>query len=914
MAYIPLTPQDEQEMLQAVGVSRIQDFFSEIPSGWRLKNGYNLPPGLSETALKRFFSVLAKSNASISERPCFLGAGWYFHEIPAAVKASVLRPEFLTAYTPYQPEASQGTLQVLFDFQTIMAQLTGLEVANASLYDGATACAEAVLLALRWQKSKGPVFLSRALHPSYRRVVAAYLQALDTPCREIPLKGTQTDLDALSRICAPGAVVVLQQPNFLGGLEHLEAFSRLCREKNAKLIGVVTEAVNLGLVGPPGASGVDLCAGSAQSLGNPLAFGGPHAGFLTAPMEVVRQVPGRLVGETIDRNGRVGCVLTLQTREQHIRRERAVSNVCTTQSLMANFAAAWMYLKGGAGLQRVAVEGAVSAFALARGLSEIPGFRVETTRYVNELVVRPPKPGFAEFLAEWGVVAPYPLDRDYPEFKDCVLVCTTELTEEQDLETFLAASAAFAGASRKDVFTLPPRELAPWIEPCAVPDIPEHSEIELVRRWAALAKRNFSIDENFYPLGSCTMKYNPKINEEIATQDVWLNLHPLQREEEVQGALQVMWELEQWLKEITGCARVSLQPAAGAHGELTALWMARRYFHDSGQPQRKVVLIPVSAHGTNPASAAQAGFQVKTIGLDARGNTDLGELKKALCEETAVLMLTNPSTLGLWEENLPEIVRLVHEAGALLYYDGANLNALMGISRPADMGFDLVHLNLHKTFSTPHGGGGPGAGPVGASEKLAVYLPGPLVEREGNRFFLKDVGEKSVGRVFGSWGNFAVLLRALCYCKRNGKEGLERIGPAAVLNANYLMHLLKNTFSTAYARPCMHEFVLTAQEYKKRFGVSALDIAKRLLDFGFHPPTVYFPLVVSEALMVEPTETETKETLEAFAEAMRRIREEAEHHSDVLKTAPRSLEWSRFDEVLAVKEPRLSRRMSREGR
>jgi glycine dehydrogenase (decarboxylating) len=905
LAYIPITPEDEKEMLEVIGVKALDDLFSDVPPSQILKQGLNLPHGLTEPELKRWFNMIGKNNQPVSDRPCFLGAGLYYHEVPAAVKAVVTRPEFLTSYTPYQPEIAQGTLQVLFDFQTYMVELTGLEVSNASLYDGASAVAEAALLALRIKKAESFLYVSRGVHPEYRQTIQTYLNPQGHKIREIGLKGTETDIEQLKTDLWPNSVVIIQYPNFLGTIEDLAAISKICKEKNSYLVVAVAEAMNLALLPSPGSLGADICAGSAQSFGNILEFGGPHAGFLTARFDDIRQMPGRIVGETVDRNGKNALVLTFQAREQHIRRERAASNVCTTQSLMANFASAWLYFKGGKGAQQVAKDGAATAYAIAQEIQKIPGFTIETTRYANEFVVRPPAKGFADFLAEWGLVAPYDLSGDYPEFKDCVLVACTELTSLEDMESFISACEEFSAKGHAGKVHQKPTELPAWIKARTPAAIPEHPEVDLVRYYTDLARKNFCIDNGFYPLGSCTMKYNPKVHEEIAFADAWANLHPAQREDETQGALQVMFDLEHWLQEITGCHALTLQPAAGAHGELTALLMAKRYFADKGEHQRVNVIVPDSAHGTNPASATMAGWKTVSIPTDSRGNMDIEALKAKLGKDTAVLMLTNPSTLGLFEEHILEVAKLVHDAGGLLYYDGANMNAIVGICRPADMGFDLVHLNLHKTFSTPHGGGGPGSGPVGCTKALEPYLPEPRVAKEGNRYYLKSGSPQSIGRMKGNVGNFGVLLRALAYCKRNGKEGLERVGRIATLNANYLLARLKNHYPVAYDRICKHEFVLTAEPLKKKYGINALDIAKRIIDFNYHPPTIYFPLVVPESIMVEPTETETKKTLDEFVDAMLKIRTEMETNPDVFKNAPYSTPVSRLDEVKAVKEPKL---------
>jgi glycine dehydrogenase subunit 2 len=908
MSYIPISFEDEQAMLKTIGAARMEDLFVDVPPSVILKNGLNLPSQMSEIELKRYFRSIEKNNVVVSDQPCFLGAGYYYHEVPAVVKSVVTRPEFLTSYTPYQPEIAQGTLQVLFDFQSYMVELTGLEVSNASLYDGATAVAEAVLLGLRVQKTQ-TVLLSRAIHPEYRQTIKTYLSPREIPCLEIPLEGVQTHLEFLKQNLVPQSVVVIQFPNFFGEIEDLKAISELVKSKDGFLIVAVAEAMHLGLFPSMGSLNVDVCAGSAQSFGNPLSFGGPHAGFLTTKLEFVRQVPGRIVGETMDHRGNPGLVLTFQAREQHIRREKAVSNVCTTQSLMANFASAWLYLKGGKNVQEIALSGIKNAHFLVKELKKDPTFSILSSAYTNEFVLKTSKKGLTSFLSQWGLIAPYDLSSDYPEMEQCVLVSTTEVTSLEDLKTFLAACSEFSGNALAAPALDQIGEIPSWVIRRSTPNFPEHSEIELVRYYSRLAKTNFCIDEGFYPLGSCTMKYNPKINEEIALQDAWTNLHPLQREEEVQGALQVMYELEQWLKEITGCLAFTLQPAAGAHGEWTALSMAKKYFQDHGESNRVQVLVPDSSHGTNPASATMVGWQCVSIPTNTRGNLNLEALKSKLGKNTAVLMLTNPNTLGLFEEQILEISKLVHDAGGLLYYDGANMNAILGICRPADMGFDLVHLNLHKTFSTPHGGGGPGSGPVGASLKLEPYLPNPRVMKEGNRYFLK-YHDSTIGRVKGNVGNFGVLLRALVYCKRNGKSGLEKIGRIATLNANYLKTLLKDHYPVAFDRECKHEFVLTMESIKKKFNISALDIAKRLIDLHYHPPTIYFPLIVPEAMMIEPTETETKQTLDEFAKAMIQIRQEIETDPQKLKQAPISSIVGRLDEVLAIKEPRLIRKWS----
>jgi glycine dehydrogenase subunit 2 len=452
---------------------------------------------------------------------------------------------------------------------------------------------------------------------------------------------------------------------------------------------------------------------------------------------------------------------------------------------------------------------------------------------------------------------------------------------------------------------VPQTEVPPEFKREELP-LPELSEMEVIRHFTKLSQLNHGVDIGFYPLGSCTMKYNPKINEETARIPGFSQIHPLQPVETVQGALHLMYLLQEFLKEIGGFGGVTLQPAAGAHGELTGVLIIKKYHEFNGDTKRNKILLPDSAHGTNPATSSMSGFKVVEIPSDERGNVDL-EALKAECDDTlAGFMLTNPNTLGLFEENVCEIANLVHEAGGLMYGDGANMNALLGIGKPGELGVDILHYNLHKTFSTPHGGGGPGSGPVGVIDKLVDFLPGPLVaiEEEGEDDFPPLYNlvtpAKSIGRMKAFHGQFGVLVRAFTYILMHGAQGLREVSEYAVLNANYLMHLLKDVYRLPYDRVCMHEFVLEGR-WPEIEGVHALDISKRLMDFGFHPPTNYFPLIVREALMIEPTETETKETLDAFAEAMLQIAEEAKTNPDVLHEAPHVTPIGRLDEVQAAR-------------
>ncbi|MEH6988905.1 MULTISPECIES: aminomethyl-transferring glycine dehydrogenase subunit GcvPB [Bacillales] len=434
------------------------------------------------------------------------------------------------------------------------------------------------------------------------------------------------------------------------------------------------------------------------------------------------------------------------------------------------------------------------------------------------------------------------------------------------------------------------------------PELPEVSELDIMRHYTALSKRNHGVDSGFYPLGSCTMKYNPKINENVARFNGFAHLHPLQDESSVQGALELMYDLQEHLIEITGMDEVTLQPAAGAHGEWTGLMMIRAYHEANGDTKRTKVVVPDSAHGTNPASATVAGFETVTVKSDENGLVDLEDLRRVVGEDTAALMLTNPNTLGLFEENILEMAEIVHSAGGKLYYDGANLNAVLSKARPGDMGFDVVHLNLHKTFTGPHGGGGPGSGPVGVKSDLIPYLPKPVLVKNGDQYEFDYDRPQSIGRVKPYYGNFGINVRAYTYIRTMGPDGLKAVTENAVLNANYMMRRLEPFFDLPFDRHCKHEFVLSGKRQKK-LGVRTLDIAKRLLDFGYHPPTIYFPLNVEECIMIEPTETESKETLDAFVDAMIQIAKEAEENPEIVQEAPHTTVIGRLDETMAARKP-----------
>ncbi len=731
--------------------------------------------------------------------------------------------------------------------------------------------------------------------------------------------------------------------------------------------------MTLGILKPPGECGADIALGEGQPLGNRLDFGGPSFGFFCATEAQIRRMPGRIAGETEDVDGRRGFVLALQTREQHIRREKATNNICTAQALNALGAMvhlAWLGRHGFRELGRAA--GAADRLrARAAGRRRTGSSCCTSAPVAREFAVRlrgaggrGPRP-----LAERGIAAGYPLGREYPEFEDGLLVAITERRTKEQIDELAEALGAAIAAERgvhrmatkdpwgalmaltetpmqaeraqtifekskpgrraaalpaTEVPETPLEELIPAnllrAEP---PRLPEIAEPEIVRHYNRLSRRNFDLDSGFYPLGSCTMKHNPRLNERVAALPGHARLHPAQDPRRAQGALELMWLLQESLSEICGLPHVSLQPSAGSHGELAGLLLTRAYHADRGEERTKV-LAPDTSHGTNPASVTMAGYEVVKVATNERGGVEMDDLRAKLAEnadEVACLMLTNPNTLGVFDENIAEIASLIHEAGGTLYYDGANLNAVMGHSRPGDMGFDIVHVNLHKSFSQPHGGGGPGAGPIAVSERIeplpaaaAGRAPRGLQRPRPVALTSTSSGRSRSGVCAVSRATSASSSAPYAYILSLGGDGLAEASETAVLNANYLKARLAegragDRLPIAFDRHCMHEFVLSGKPMKRELGLATLDLAKRLLDFGFHPPTVYFPLLVDEALMVEPTETETKESLDAFADAVEKILAEGEENPELAKSAPYTTPVRRLDEVRATRQPVVRQRL-----
>ena len=896
MPFIANSDADRREMLEAVGVKSVEDLFSDIPEARRFPR-LDLPKGLSELEVLREIEVLSSKNLSSSCSAWFLGAGAYNHFIPALVPSIAGRGEFLTAYTPYQPEVSQGTLQAIFEYQSMAAELFGMDVVNASHYDGATALAEAVLMAWKSFAGRDTVLISSDLHPEYKQVLATYFAAF--PVRFVEYGGEPAQAPLDSGVCA----LVASYPGFSGRIPDMAGAAEAVHAAGALFI-VQADPVMCGILKSPGSLGADLVTAEGQSLGNAMNYGGPFLGMMGATTKLMRKMPGRIVGEAKDHSGRRGFVLTLTAREQHIRREKAVSNICSNQGLVMLQTCIYLAAMGKTGLAAAARLCWNKAHYAAALIGAIPGFEVEAGSFFKEFTVKTPKPAadIAEKLTQKGIVPGLPLSRYYPERDHELVVCVTEMNTRAEIELLRGRPQ---GGSTMNlvpealVYELSsPGRVACSMPACDVPEtpvpaalardslnLPELDELSVVRHFTRLSQKNYSIDTQFYPLGSCTMKYNPKANEYAASLPGWKHIHPLAAESSCQGAIELIYRLQNDLAEIGGFAAVSLQPAAGAHGELAGVFIIRAWHLARGDTKRTTILIPDSAHGTNPASCTMAGLVAKTIPSNAEGEVDLDALVAALDDTVAGIMITNPNTLGIFDRNIEKIAGLVHAAGGLVYGDGANMNALTGIFKPGEAGIDVMHFNLHKTFSTPHGGGGPGAGMVGVRADLAKFLPGPIAARRADGAYTMVMPEAGIGRMKAFYGNFGVLVRAYVYIRMLGSDGLRRLAENAVLNANYIKAKLNGIYPEPYRRRCMHEFVTTGNLAE---GVHTLDIAKRLIDFGFHPPTIYFPLIVAEAIMIEPTETESKATLDAFIDAMKSIAAEAVSNPALLHDAPTS--------------------------
>ncbi|HEX7368808.1 MAG TPA: aminomethyl-transferring glycine dehydrogenase [Rhodanobacteraceae bacterium] len=848
-------------MLQAIGYDSLDAMTDAIvPAQIRQKNPLALPPAMTETeALAKIRAIADKNEVFRS----FIGQGYYGTHVPLVILRNILEnPAWYTAYTPYQAEISQGRMEALINFQTMCADLTGMEIANASLLDEATAAAEAMTLAKRSSKSKSNVFfVSKNVHPQT-------IEVLETRAEPLGIELHVDDEANAANVDCYGAL--LQYPDTFGSIRD---YKSLCDALHAKgaLVAVATDLLALTLITPPGEWGADIVVGNSQRFGVPFGFGGPHAGFMACRDAFKRSMPGRLIGVSVDAQGNKAYRLTLQTREQHIRREKATSNICTAQVLLAVMAAMYAVYHGPEGLVRIARRTHRLAAILAAALRKA-GIKVEGD-FFDTLHVTGIDAHTIHAMAKATHINLRHID------DTSLAISLDETTTRDDVHRL----AALFGARIDDVDALDAET------PDALPKAlvrtsafmthlvfnSYRSEHEMLRYLRQLADKDLALDRSMIPLGSCTMKLNATAEMVPITWPEFSNIHPLAPPEQWHGYRELIDSLEAQLIAITGYDAVSLQPNAGAQGEYAGLLAIRAYHHANGQAQRDVCLIPESAHGTNPASAQMCGMTVVVTKCDANGNVEVDDIRakaEKYADRLAAIMLTYPSTHGVFEEDVKQICEVVHQHGGQVYTDGANLNALCGVARPGRWGSDVSHLNLHKTFCIPHGGGGPGVGPCAVKSHLAAYLPSP---------FGKGVGDKGPESRHGgmvsaaTFGSASILPISWMYITMMGREGILKATQVALLNANYLSKRLAGHYPTLYTGRnglVAHECILDVRPLEKSSGVTAEDIAKRLIDFGFHAPTLSFP--VAGTLMVEPTESESLHELDRFIDAMIQIRDE----------------------------------------
>ncbi len=857
---------DLKAMLEVIGVASVDELIAQvIPQSIRLKKPIDLPAeGMSEYEFAGHIRSLAERNRCLRS---FIGMGYYPNAVPAAVVRNVFEnPAWYTSYTPYQAEISQGRLEALLNFQTAVISLTGMEIGNCSLLDEGTAAAEAMLMmfALRTRdavrEGRNQLFVDRNIFPQT-------LDVLLTRSEPFGIELIVDDYDSYEFTGKEFGAIV-QYPAADGEVRDYAAFAAAAHERGA-LVTAIADLLSLALLKAPGEWGADIAAGTSQRLGTPMGFGGPGAGYMATREAYKRNMPGRIIGVSVDRLGNRALRMALQMREQHIKREKATSNICTASALMASMVGFYCVYNGPEGLKRAATTAHEAAEAVARGLEALD-YRLTREAFFDTIEVE----------AEAAVIQSLALERGinffYPD-EGRVRMSFDEVTTPAEIESVIGLFAEAKGrkprAAKSGGESIP----APLRRTSAYLTEPVFNayrcESDLMRYIKRLELRDISLANSMISLGSCTMKLNAAAEMMPLSLSGFQNMHPFAPEEQCEGYRLLIGELEHDLAAITGMAACSLMPNSGAAGEYTGLMVIRAYHQSRGQGYRNIVLIPASAHGTNPASAAMAGMKIVTVACDAKGNIDVEDLKARAREhesELAGIMITYPSTHGVFESRIREIVDAVHDAGGQVYMDGANMNAQVGLTNPGYIGADVCHLNLHKTFAMPHGGGGPGVGPICVAEHLRPFLPShPLVATGG------DEGITAVASA--PWGSAMLLPITYGYIKMLGADGLRRATEMAIVNANYMSSALKHEYRTYYSGETGrvgHEMILDLTNFKHDYGIDCGDIAHRLMDYGFHAPTLSFP--VHETLMVEPTESEPKAEMDRFIEAMIRIKRECE--------------------------------------
>jgi len=896
---------DEEKMLEKIGITSADELIDQtIPASIRLEGDLNLPEGLNEYEYIQHLKSLGAKNKVFKT---FIGMGYYNSILPGVIQRNILEnPGWYTSYTPYQAEISQGRLEALLNFQTVIADLTGLEIANASLLDEATAAAEAMIMFFNSRprsavkEGVNKFFVSDKVFP----------QTLDVLKNRAEPLGIELVI-ACHNAQKPDAAffgALLQYPDSYGSVNQYDDFILVAKEHNVR-VAVAADLLSLTMLTPPGEWGADVVVGTSQRFGVPMGYGGPHAGYFATKDEFKRSIPGRIIGVSVDRNGDQALRMALQTREQHIKRERATSNICTAQALLATMAGMYAAYHGPKGLKKIARHINILTGVLAQEIQKY-GYKQLNKHFFDTLHVELPDNVFADTVHQIAVEKHMNFRRIDNKHLGISLDETTSLEDVNDILEIFAAAAGKAfnkfvcdPVECQKITTIPAalQRKSDYLTHANFNSY--HSETEMMRYMKKLENRDLALNRTMIPLGSCTMKLNAASELFALSWPEFGNIHPFVPDDQASGYLEMIRQLEHDLSEITGFAGISFMPNSGASGEYTGLMVIRAYHASRGEAHRNITLIPSSAHGTNPASAVMAGTKVVVVKCDDDGNIDIDDLREKAekhKDNLAAIMVTYPSTHGVFEEEILEVTKIIHDNGGQVYMDGANMNAQVGYTNPAICGADVCHLNLHKTFAIPHGGGGPGVGPIGVAEHLLPFLP--------SHQLLKTGGEKGIPAVSAApFGSAFILTITYGYIKMLGRDGLKEATRVAILSTNYLKASLENHYKVLYTGKngwAAHEMILDCNPFKRNISIDAIDIAKRLMDYGFHAPTVAFP--VTGTLMVEPTESEPLSELDRFIDAMISIREEikeieegkADQDNNVIKNAPHtasmviSSEWN----------------------
>lgn len=876
---------DVKAMLKKIAANSVDELIDQtIPAPIRLKKPLNLPTGITEYSYHKLLRAIAAKNKIFKT---YIGLGYHNTIVPPVIQRNILEnPGWYTAYTPYQAEISQGRLEALLNFQTMIMDLTGMEIANASLLDEATAAAEAMAM-LFSNRSREAIkngsnkfFVSNECYP----------QTIDLlKTRSNPL-GIELVIGDFKTVTLNAGIygALLQYPTIEGKVHDYADFVKKAKE-NGTSIAVAADVLSLVLLTPPGEWGADIVVGNTQRFGVPMGYGGPHAAFFACREEYKRIIPGRIIGVSIDAKGNPALRMALQTREQHIRRDKATSNICTAQALLAIMASMYAVYHGPEGLKGIAQQVHFSAITLANELEKL-GYSLEKGLYFDTLKINIPDASKIKQLAEDTGI-------NFRYTDNSITISVDQTTDANDLNEIVAVFAKAAGKTASKITEeiifnqkslIDTRKSKILTHPIFNS---YHSESEMMRYIKRLENKDLSLTHSMISLGSCTMKLNAASELMPLTWPEFAHIHPFVPIEQAAGYQELIADLDKSLSEITGFAKMSFQPNSGAQGEYAGLLVIQAYHQSRGDSHRNIALIPTSAHGTNPASAAMCGLKIVLVKCDEKGNIDVNDMReKAVLHKNnlACLMVTYPSTHGVYEESIIEITNIIHENGGQVYMDGANMNAQVGLTSPGNIGADVCHLNLHKTFAIPHGGGGPGMGPIGVAKQLVPFLPSHSIIKTG--------GEKGIHAVSAApYGSALILLISYGYIKMLGADGLTEATRMAILNANYIKESLKDHYPTLYSGKngrCAHEMILDCVAFKREAGIEVGDIAKRLMDYGYHAPTVSFP--VHDTLMIEPTESESKEELDRFCSAMISIRKEIDEISsglsdkedNVLKNSP----------------------------